>query len=102
MAAFGLSLVFGLRDENGNHIIRVLVEVNLRHEDGRCGKQQGMNEIVISGVWSSCTGEILQQLSFGNPVSSSDTIFFISKDSFLCDGFFIIQYVGLFATMTML
>ncbi|GMN61819.1 hypothetical protein TIFTF001_030914 [Ficus carica] len=45
-------------------MIRVLIEVSSWHEDGRYGKEQGMNEIVGDSAWSSWAEELLQQLGF--------------------------------------
>ncbi|GMN29538.1 hypothetical protein TIFTF001_002475 [Ficus carica] len=57
----------GPRDECANHMVRVLVEASPWQEDGRYGKEQGMNEIVGGGAWSSCAEEVLQQLGFQQP-----------------------------------
>ncbi|GMN53374.1 hypothetical protein TIFTF001_022512 [Ficus carica] len=49
---------------------------------GRCGKEQGMNEIIGGGAWLSRSGEVLQQLGFDNLVSHDDVVRFIANDYF--------------------
>ncbi|GMN55558.1 hypothetical protein TIFTF001_024682 [Ficus carica] len=67
-----------------------MVEASSWQEDGCCGKEQGMNEIIGGGAWSSHTGEVLQQINFDNPVSLDDMVRFICKDSFYVNGFFVL------------
>ncbi|GMN35602.1 hypothetical protein TIFTF001_005404 [Ficus carica] len=48
------------RDEGVNHMVKVLIETSSWQDDVRCGEEQGSNEIVGGGTWSSCTGEVMQ------------------------------------------
>ena len=82
-------------------MMRVLAKASRWQEDGSCGNKQGKNKAVGISAWSSRTGEVLQQLGFGNPVSSSNVVHFISNDSFYVIGFFILWFVGLCVIMTM-
>ena len=64
-----------------------------------------MNEIVGGDAWSLCTGKVLQQLDFDNPISPNDVVRFINKDSFCVISFyffiFFLWYVSLYVIMTM-
>ncbi|GMN38582.1 hypothetical protein TIFTF001_007814 [Ficus carica] len=60
-------------------MVRVLAEASPWQENGRCGKEQSRNKIVSSGAWSSHTGEVLQQLGFGNSVSPDNVVRFITE-----------------------
>lgn len=41
-------------------MVKVLIETSSWQDDVRCGEEQGSNEIVGGGTWSSCTGEVMQ------------------------------------------
>ncbi|GMN47396.1 hypothetical protein TIFTF001_016576 [Ficus carica] len=58
-------------------MVRFLAYASPWQEDGRCGKEQGKNEIIGGSVWSTCAEEVLQQLSFGNLLSPDDVVHFI-------------------------
>ncbi|GMN40547.1 hypothetical protein TIFTF001_009776 [Ficus carica] len=60
-------------------MVRVLTEASSWQNDEYCGKEQGRNEIVGYGAWSSHTREALQQLSFGNSVSPDDVNYFYAE-----------------------
>ena len=62
-------------------MVRVLKETSPLEEDRRCGNVQDR--------------EVLQQLSFGNPVSLDDVDLVFKKDSFYVIGFFIFSFFGL-------
>ncbi|GMN56751.1 hypothetical protein TIFTF001_025867 [Ficus carica] len=58
----------------GGLVVSHDISGNTCMENGHCGKEQDRNEIVGGGAWSSCTGEVLQQLGFDNSLSSSDVV----------------------------